>query len=162
VSAFGWGGWIRVFKNGAGHQVEPGRWPPPGSDNGLVEGIVGPVDVEVAKCDEVGAPGIALSGPAGQPPSDLLQFGDTVLRPWAVDDVEGDQGEGGWVAGEADRIGGGANWPLRVSSGMPAFSAATTSSQASPDGRTRWRSNTKARRSLLPCRPRVTSVTRNA
>jgi len=80
-------------------------------------------------------------------------------KPLAVDDVEGDQGEGGWVAGEADRIGGAANWPLRVSSGMPAFSAATTSSQATPEGRTRWRSSTKARRSLLPCRPRVTSVT---
>lgn len=78
-----------------GTRLSPAGGHRPGPDNGLVEGIVGPVDVEVAKCDEVGAPGIALSGPAGQPPSDLLQFGDTVLRPLAVDDVEGDQGEGG-------------------------------------------------------------------
>src|SRR5919199_827634 len=45
---------------------------------------------------------------------------------------------------------------------MPAVSAATTSSHASPEGRTRWRSNTNASRSLLPWGPRLTSVVRNA
>src|SRR6266487_7003066 len=45
---------------------------------------------------------------------------------------------------------------------MPASWAATTSSQASPEGRTRCRSNTNARRSWLPWEPAVTSVTRNA
>ncbi len=73
--------------------VEPRRWTQAGGGERLVQRVVLPVNVEIAKRDQVGAPGVALGGPARQPAGDLLQLGDATGRALPVDHVQGDQRE---------------------------------------------------------------------
>lgn len=99
-------GFGRVGEEGAGLVLQFFGDGEAGAGEGLVQGVVLPVYVEVAERDDVVVVSVHVFRPTGEPRGDGRKFGHAVLRLGAVFDVQGDEDEGLASREEADGVGG--------------------------------------------------------